>query len=46
MAQEERDELVLICSMMTNYAEEALMKLPDAELVSIYNKSMNAAIGV
>lgn len=44
MSQEERDELVLICSMMTNYSEECLAMMPDAELERIYNNSMNTAL--
>lgn len=44
MTQEERDELVLICSMMTNYSEEFLANRSVAELERIYNDSMNAAV--
>ncbi|MEK4228937.1 BH0509 family protein [Solibacillus sp. FSL H8-0538] len=44
MTQEERDELVFICSMMTNFTEECLQNMPDAELERIYNKNMNASL--
>lgn len=46
MSQEEREELIFICSMMSNYSEEYLKNLSDSELNKIYNKSMNADLVV
>lgn len=42
MSQEEREELIFICSMMIpQYSEEFLRSLTDKELIDIYNSSMN-----
>lgn len=46
MPPEERDELILICGMMSNYSEDYLKNLSEEELVDIYNKSMNADLVV
>lgn len=46
MSQEEREELIFICSLMTPYSEEFLSKMSDQELNEIYNKSMNADLAV
>lgn len=44
MSQEEREELVFICSMMSNYTEECLRNMSDKELERIYNNNMNASL--
>lgn len=44
MSQEEREELIFICSLMTHYSEEFLSKLSDEELNKIYNKSMGISL--
>lgn len=46
MSEEERDELIFICSMMSNYGEDYLKSLSDKELIEIYNKSMNTGLEV
>lgn len=46
MPQEEREELIFICNMMTNYSEDYLRDLPDDELIELYNKKMNAGLNV
>lgn len=44
LSKEEREELILICSLMTQYSEDYLQKLSDQELIEIYNNSMNASL--
>ncbi|MDM5333414.1 BH0509 family protein [Ureibacillus composti] len=41
MVKEEREELIFICSMMTNYSGDYLKQLTDDELIEIYNSNMN-----
>ncbi|WP_181733302.1 BH0509 family protein [Ureibacillus terrenus] len=44
MTREEREELIFICSLMSQYSEEYLKKLSDQELNEIYNKSMGVSL--
>ena len=46
MEKEEREELIFICEMRSNYSEEHLRTLSDDELEAIYNKHMNAGLEV
>jgi len=43
MSKEEREELIFICSMMTNYSEDYLNQLTDQELIEIYSNNMNVS---
>lgn len=36
----DRDQVMLTCSMMTNYSEEYLGKLSDHKLMEIYDRIM------
>lgn len=39
MTNEEREELIFICTLRTAYSEDYLESLSDQELIEIYNKS-------
>ena len=43
MSKEEREELIFICSMMTNYSEDYLNQLTDQEIIEIYSNNMNVS---
>lgn len=46
LSKDERNELIFICSIMTNYTEATLEKLPDEKLTEIYNNHMASAINI
>lgn len=39
MTPEEREDLIFVCSLMSNYTEDCLRNMPDEELERIYNKN-------
>lgn len=38
LSKDEREEIILILSLRTNYSEDLLRKMSDEELLEIYNK--------
>ena len=46
MSPEERQELIFICTLMSNYSEEYLQKASDEELNEIYNNSMKSGLDI
>lgn len=41
MTHEEREDLIFICSLMSNYTEDCLRNMSDEELERIYQKNTN-----
>lgn len=42
MTPEEREDLIFICSLMSNYTEDCLRNMSDEELERIYQKNTDA----